>query len=126
MRETDKLTRSTCILQEIENLKQKTETLQSELLKREEDWLKEKQDLIILKDEERRKAVAVIQDQNETEYKQFIAEHKDTLDHALKAAREQHSQEKVRHESSGVARKPVFSGFRPGRHKPSCTASEDG
>ena len=84
------------MLQEIENLKQKTETLQSELLQREEDWLKEKQDLIIQKDEERRKAVAAIQDQNEAEYKQFITEHKDTLDHALKAAREQHTQEKVR------------------------------
>ena len=27
--------------------------------------------------------------------KQFIAEHKDMLDHALKAAREQHTKEKV-------------------------------
>ena len=86
------------ILQEIENHKQKTEALQAELLKREEDWHKEKQDLILQKDEERRKAVAAIQDQNEAEYKQFIAEHKDTLDHALKAAREQHSQEKVNNE----------------------------
>ena len=70
--------------------------MQSELLRREEEWLKEKQDLIVQKDEERRKAVASIQDQNEAEYKQFIAEHKDTLDHALKAAREQHTKEKVR------------------------------
>ena len=76
-------------------MKQKTETLQSELLKREEDWLKEKQDIIAQKDEERRRALASIQDQNEAEYKQFIAEHKDTLDHALKAAREQHTKEKV-------------------------------
>ena len=82
-------------LQEIESLKEKTESLQSELLKREDEWLKEKQDLIAQKEEERRKAVAVIQDQNEAEYKQFIAEHKDTLDHALKAAREQHTKEKV-------------------------------
>ena len=82
-------------LQEIESLKEKTESLQSELLKREDEWLKEKQDLIVQKEDERRKAVAVIQDQNEAEYKQFIAEHKDTLDHALKAAREQHTKEKV-------------------------------
>ena len=76
-------------------MKQRVESLQSELIQKEADWLKEKENLINLKDLERRKAVDSVQEKAEVEYKQFLTEHQDTLDKALKQAREQHNKNKV-------------------------------
>lgn len=81
--------------QEIENLKQKLDSAHSELLEKEKAWLKEKEDLLLQKDLERRRDLDKLQDQSEAEYKQFIEEHKDTLDKALRTAREQHNRDKV-------------------------------
>ena len=47
------------------------------------------------KDLERRDALETLQNQTESEYKQFINEHQETLDNALKASREQHNKDKV-------------------------------
>ena len=82
-------------LQEMDNLKHKLESTSQELLEKERAWLKEKEDLLLQKDLERRRDLDKLQDQSEMEYKQFIEEHKDTLDKALKAAREQHNKDKV-------------------------------
>ena len=57
--------------------------------------MSERQKLIEQKDAERRKALEEIQDQNEKDYREFLSEHQNTLDKALKAAREQFSREKV-------------------------------
>jgi hypothetical protein len=58
--------------------------------------MKEKEDILLQKDLERRQALDLLQEQTENEYKQFLEEHKDMLDKALKAAREQHNKDKVR------------------------------
>ena len=79
----------------MDNLKHKLESTSQELLEKERAWLKEKEDLLLQKDLERRRDLDKLQDQSEMEYKQFIEEHKDTLDKALKAAREQHNKDKV-------------------------------
>ncbi|KAL3884693.1 hypothetical protein ACJMK2_024805 [Sinanodonta woodiana] len=81
--------------EELENLKLQTEELQSELLKKEEKWMEERQELIMQKDGERKKALREVQDQHENEYRQFINEHQDTLTQALRSAREQHNKEKI-------------------------------
>lgn len=81
--------------QEIENLKHQLDSAHTELLEKEKAWLKQKEDLLLQKDLERRRDLDKLQDQTEAEYKQFIEEHKDTLDKALKAARQQHNKDKV-------------------------------
>ena len=80
---------------EIENLKSQLQSLQTELIEKEASWMKEKEDILLQKDLERRQALDVLQEQTENEYKQFLEEHKDMLDKALKAAREQHNKDKV-------------------------------
>lgn len=48
------------------------------------------------KDAERRQAVLEVQEQCEQDYRHFLQEHQDTLNKALKSARMQFTQEKVR------------------------------
>lgn len=47
------------------------------------------------KDQQRKDAVAEVQEQCENDYRQFLQEHQDTLNKALKSARLQFAQEKV-------------------------------
>ena len=51
--------------------------------------------LVRTKEQERRQAVQEVQDQCEADYKTFLNEHQDTLNKALKAAREQFARDKV-------------------------------
>ena len=69
--------------------------LEHELSTVRDTWLSERQKLIERKDEERRKALEEVRDHNEKDYKEFLNEHKDTLNKALTAAREQFAREKV-------------------------------
>ncbi|XP_052786823.1 dystrophin-like isoform X2 [Mya arenaria] len=81
--------------EEIENLKHQLQIVQSELQDKEKAWLKEREDIFLQKDLERRRDLENQQTKTEAEYRQFLDEHKDTLDKALKAAREQHNQDKA-------------------------------
>ena len=76
-------------------LRNEKERLEHELSEARSSWLSERQKLIEQKDVERRKALEEVQDQNEKDYREFLNEHQNTLDKALKAAREQFSREKV-------------------------------
>ena len=69
--------------------------MEHELSTARHDWLSDRQKLIEQKDAERRKTLEELQDQNEKDYREFLSEHQNTLDKALKAAREQFSREKV-------------------------------
>lgn len=71
---------------------------------RSETFRREKTELVRQKDTERKQAVEEVQDQCERDYKQFTADHHDTLTLALKTAREQHSREKVYRTYSGFSR----------------------
>ncbi|XP_045184514.2 trichohyalin-like isoform X1 [Mercenaria mercenaria] len=81
--------------EEIQSLKHQLGSVQTELIEKEAAWLKEKEDILLQKDLERRGALDSLQEQTENEYKQFLDEHKDMLDKALKAAREQHNKDKA-------------------------------
>ena len=85
------------LIQESVKLRSEKERLEHELSTARHNWLSERQKLIEQKDAERRKALEEIQDQNEKDYREFLKEHQNTLDKALKAAREQFSKEKVRY-----------------------------
>ena len=76
-------------------LRNEKERLEHELSEARSNWLLERQKLVEQKDVERRKALEDVQDQNEKDYREFLGEHQNTLDKALKAAREQFSREKV-------------------------------
>ena len=76
-------------------LRNEKERLERELSEARSNWLSERQKLVEQKDVERRKALEDVQDQNEKDYREFLNEHQNTLDKALKAAREQFSREKV-------------------------------
>lgn len=51
--------------------------------------------LNVQKDKERRQAILEVQEQCESDYRQFLQEHQDTLSKALKSTRLQFEQEKV-------------------------------
>ena len=76
-------------------LRNEKERLEHELSEARSNWLSERQKLVEQKDVERRKALEDVQDQNEKDYREFLNEHQNTLDKALKATREQFSREKV-------------------------------
>ncbi|KAL5019811.1 hypothetical protein ScPMuIL_002703 [Solemya velum] len=80
---------------EIEALKLEITRFQKELEKRETDWAKEKEEVVHQKDEDRKRAIAEVQDQCERDYKKFMEDHHDTLTQALKSARDQHTKEKL-------------------------------
>lgn len=90
--------------QEIDSLKKELESLTAEMKSRAETFRREKAELVRQKDTERKQAVEEVQDQCERDYKQFTADHHDTLTLALKTAREQHSREKVYHTYFGFSR----------------------
>ena len=69
--------------------------MEHQLSSSHDKWLVERQKLIDQKDAERRKAVEEAQDQVEQDYRVFLTEHQDTLDKALKSAREEFATEKV-------------------------------
>ena len=59
----------------------------------------ERSELLSAKDSERRQAVSMAQDQCERDYREFLSEHQNTLNKALRTAREEFSKEKVEMES---------------------------
>ena len=61
----------------------------------EQQWQREKDELIRMKDNEKRQALSEVREQCETDYRQFLQEHQDTLNKALRSAREQIALEKV-------------------------------
>ncbi len=77
--------------------------MERELSSEGRKWQAEKQTLLKQKDVERRQAVKEIQDQCETDYREFLSEHQDTLNKALKSAKEQFYKEKVRDFGSGFS-----------------------
>ncbi len=86
-----------CILQELVKLRNEKQGLEQELATSQDKWLTERQKLVEQKDSERRKALEEIQEQNEQDYRDFLTEHQDTLNKALKTARDQFTREKVCH-----------------------------
>ena len=105
---------------EISNLKKDISRLTSDLRKKEERWSKEKKELVLFKDTERRKAEVDIQEQYEKDYRKFTSEHQETLSQALKSAREQHSHEKVgevRNEKKVGELRNTFTGSFKSAHK---------
>ncbi len=83
------------LLQELVKLRNEKQGLEQELATSQDKWLTERQKLVEQKDSERRKALEEIQEQNEQDYRDFLTEHQDTLNKALKTAREQFTREKV-------------------------------
>ncbi|KAK3095207.1 hypothetical protein FSP39_011518 [Pinctada imbricata] len=81
--------------EEIESLKKDVDRMNQDIKEKEERLHKEKCDLIALKDAEKKHAVKEVEEQSEKDYKQFTADHHDTLTQALKAARDQHNKEKA-------------------------------
>ncbi|XP_033726371.1 nucleoprotein TPR-like [Pecten maximus] len=81
--------------EEMEVHKSQIARLQQEMKQKEETWQSDRAELTRLKDGERKRAMEEIQDQCERDYKNFTAEHHDTLTQALRAAREQHTREKT-------------------------------
>ena len=79
----------------METLKKDYDHVSDMLKEKEEIFRKEKGEIIAQKDAERKKAIQEVQDQCERDYKQLTADHHDTLTQNLKAAREQHTKEKV-------------------------------
>ncbi|XP_060584200.1 golgin subfamily A member 4-like isoform X2 [Ruditapes philippinarum] len=94
--------------EEIDNLKSQLKGIQTELIEKEASWMKEKEDILLQKDLERRQALDLLQEQTENEYKQFLEEHKDMLDKALKAAREQHNKDKAELEERYTTQLKIF------------------
>ncbi len=78
-------------------MRNEKQSLEQELALSQDKWLTERQKLVEQKDSERRKALDEIQEQNEQDYRDFLTEHQDTLNKALKTAREQFTREKVHH-----------------------------
>ncbi|CAH1789680.1 unnamed protein product, partial [Owenia fusiformis] len=79
---------------EIDSLHKENRQLQHKLRKFGDLWSKEKQKIIQEKDDERKRQIADIQEQCESDLKKFLAEHQHTLDTALKSTRDQASKEK--------------------------------
>ena len=76
-------------------MKSDLDKINKEIKEKEERFHKEKCELVSVKDAERKRAVEEVEDQCEKDYKQFTADHHDTLTQALKTARDQHNKEKV-------------------------------
>ena len=70
--------------------------LQTEFTDAQQRWNDERQQLVDEKDSERRLAVKAAEERAEADYKAFLADHQDTLNKALKTARESHEKERVR------------------------------
>ena len=81
--------------QEVEAGRKEKAAAEKELSSRMTHWQEERHQLIHSKDTERQKAIQEVRDECEKDYKQFVADHSDTLSSALRAARHEFSREKV-------------------------------
>ena len=79
------------VLQKLETAEREKDAAEEELTSR----TSQHQQLMKRKDTERQKAVQELRDECERDYKQFVADHGDTLSSALRAARHEFSNEKV-------------------------------
>ena len=85
-----------CRSQEFEKLQSAKLRLERELTAARERWLVERQQIVEQKEAEKREALLEVRNQSEKDYKEFLQEHKDTLNKALTEARKQFSRDKVR------------------------------
>ena len=83
------------IPQKLESAGRERAAAQEELTSRMTQHLEERKALIKRMDSERQKAIQELRDECERDYKQFVADHGGTLSSALRAARQEFSNEKV-------------------------------